>query len=440
LEFAAWIFLIPREGGGLFSHNWKKGFQRSRGRASRGAVFSLTNYNIPSIRIGREENPCIFEENYDNENSKLFVFNEGRKEKGMKNFVFICLAGFFLIGCAADQSMNKGPEKVIAQRETPKIIEAKDNALLERLNALEKSISVLRDEVASLKYRLENIQTRPSIATYKLPQEVFLCGERFPLEDRNVWENLDREFLLALSNEVQVLLWMKRARRYFPWIEKRLKEMGLPDDLKYVTITESGLRPEAVSSSGAAGIWQFIPSTGEKYGMRKNRTLDERFDFYKATDAALSYLRNLYEEFRSWTLAMAAYNAGENKVRREIEFQKTRDYFYLDLSLETERYIYKIAVAKMILSDPRKYGYRLEKNELYDPLQVERIQIELVQPLPMIEVAKAMGFFYKEIKELNPHFFEEAIPPGIHFLNLPPGTSEKFWTFFSAWKKESQGK
>jgi hypothetical protein len=233
---------------------------------------------------------------------------------------------------------------------------------------------------------------------------------------------------------------MKRARRYFPWIEKRLKEMGLPDDLKYVTITESGLRPEAVSPSGAAGIWQFIPSTGERYGMRKNRSLDERFDFYKATDAALSYLRNLYEEFRSWTLSMAAYNGGENKVRREIELQKTRNYFYLDLSLETERYLYKIAVAKIILSDPRRYGYRLEEKELYDPLQVERVQIEIVQPLPIIEIAKATGFFYKEIKELNPHFFEEAIPPGIHFLNLPPGTSEKFLAFFSVWKKETQGK
>ena len=127
-------------------------------------------------------------------------------------------------------------------------------------------------------------QTRPSLTTYKLPKEVSLCGERFPLEDRNVWENLDREFLLALSNEAQVLLWMKRARRYFPSIEKRLKEMGLPDDLKYVTITESSLRPEAVSSSGAAGIWQFIPSTGERYGMRKNRSIDERFDFFKATE------------------------------------------------------------------------------------------------------------------------------------------------------------
>jgi hypothetical protein len=284
------------------------------------------------------------------------------------------------------------------------------------------------------------MQARSPLAAFKPPKEVSLCGERFPLEDRNIWENLDREFLLALSNEAQVLLWMKRARRYFPLIERKLKEMGLPNDLKYLTITESSLRPEAVSPSGAAGIWQFIPSTGEKYGMKKNRSVDERFDFFKATEGALSYLRSLYEEFKSWTLSMAAYNAGENKVRKEIDLQKTMNYFYLDLPLETERYVYKIAVAKIILSDPGRYGYTLEEKELYPPLQQERVQIELAQPLPIMEVASAIGSFYKEIKEMNPHLSEETIPPGTHFLNLPPGTSEKFWVFFSAWKKETEKK
>jgi soluble lytic murein transglycosylase-like protein len=350
--------------------------------------------------------------------------------------IYVFLVITFLMGCATSQSVQKGPEKVILQNEASE----KCETLLEKVKELEQSILALRSEVANLQNRLNNIQTRPSLTTYKLPKEVSLCGERFPLEDRNVWENLDREFLLALSNEAQVLLWMKRTRRYFPVIEKRLKEMGLPDDLKYVTITESSLRPEAVSSSGAGGIWQFIPSTGEKYGMRKNRSIDERFDFFKATEGALSYLRSLYEEFRSWTLSMAAYNAGENRVRKEIDLQKTRNYFYLDLPLETERYVYKIAVAKIILSDPGRYGYFLGEKEVYDPLQVERVHIELIKPLPIMEVAKAIGFFYKDIKEMNPQLFEEAIPPGTHSLNLPPGTSEKFWAFFSAWKKQTEGR
>ena len=377
---------------------------------------------------------------------------------------------FSLIGCAIDRSAKREPEKVIVQAESSEKadslveklrtlehsisslrselekLEALQNSLIilrsevERLSALETSNTTLRSEVASLEGRLRSIHTRPPLSSYRLPQEVSLCGERVPLEDRNVWENLDREFLVTLDSEAQVLLWMKRARRYFPYIEKRLKEIGLPDDLKYVAITESSLRPYAVSSSGASGIWQFIASTGEKYGMRRNRVIDERFDFFKATEGALTYLKSLYEEFKSWTLAMAAYNAGENRVRKEIDLQKTKDYFYLDLPMETERYVYKIAVAKVILSEPEKYGFHLEKNEFYDLLQVERVSIELTQPLPIIDVARAVGFFYKEIKEMNPQLSEETIPPGTHVLNLPPGTSERFWDFFFAWKKELESK
>jgi len=336
------------------------------------------------------------------------------------------------MGCATDWFTKREPERVIVQVESLD----KNEAWVEKLRTLELSISKLRSEVADLKYRLGNFQSRPSLSTYKLPKEMFLCGERIPTENRDVWENLDREFLLLLGNETQVLLWMKRAKRYFPHIEKRLREIGLPDDLKFVTIIESGLRPYAVSPSGASGIWQFMPTTGEKYEMRKNRVIDERLDFFKATEGALTYLKTLYEGFRSWSLALAAYNAGENRVRKEIELQRTRDYFYLDLPLETERYVYKIAVAKLILSDPGKYGVYSDDKEFYDPLHVERVQIELTQPLPIIDVAHAIGFYYKEIKELNPHFSEEAIPPGIHFLNLPPGTSGTFWVFFSTRKKE----
>jgi hypothetical protein len=353
-----------------------------------------------------------------------------------KSISLIVLNVIFLFGCVLNRPITKEPEKRVVQVESPE----KQDALVWKLKSLEQSVSRLQSEVKILENQLKQTKERPPLTTYKLPKEVFLCGERIPVENKNVWENLDREFLLILSNDVQVLLWMKRARRYFPHIEKRLRDLSLPDDLKYVTVAESGLRPYAVSPSGAGGIWQFIPATGEKYEMRKNRIVDERFDFFKATEGALAYLKALYEEFRSWALSLAAYNVGENRVRKEIELQGTRDYYFLDLPLETERYVYKIAVAKMILSETEKYGFHLDEKELYDPLQVERVQIELTQPLPIIEVSRAVGCFYKDIKELNPHFSEEAIPPGIQFVNLPPGTSVPFWSFFSAWKTEIEGK
>ena len=358
--------------------------------------------------------------------------------KHQKIVGFVLLISFLAPGCAIDRSSRKEsePQKMIIERESPE----KYEALAERTKNLEESISKLRSEIVFLEKHFRNIQARPPLSSYKLPKEVTLCGERIPLEDRNIWENLDREFIVAMDSHAQILLWMKRARRYFPHIEKRLKELSLPDDLKYVAITESSLRPHAVSSSGAAGVWQFIPSTGEKYGMRRSKVIDERFDFFNATEGALTYLKNLHQEFGNWALAMAAYNAGENRIRREIEFQKAKNYFYLDLHMETERYVYKIAVAKIILSDPAKYGFHLEDREVYGLLQMERVQIELKQPLPLMEVARAIGFYYKEIKEMNLHFPEETIPAGTQFLNLPPGTSERFWIFFNHWKKELEGK
>lgn len=353
----------------------------------------------------------------------------------IKCVTLIFLSSIFLFGCVLDRPVTKGPENSPVQVD----VSERENALAGQLRCLEQSVSRLRSEVKNLESHLREMKVRPPLTTYKLPKEVFLCGERIPMENKAVWENLDREFLLALNNEAQVLLWMKRARRYFPHIEKRLRDLSLPDDLKYVAIVESGLRPYAVSPSGAGGIWQFIPATGEKYEMRKNRAVDERFDFFRATEGALTYLKALYEEFRSWALSLAAYNTGENRVRKETELQGTRDYYFLYLPLETERYVYKIAVAKMILSETEKYGFHLDEKEFYEPLQVERVQIELTEPLPIIEISKALGYFYKEIKELNPHLSEETIPPGIQFLNLPPGSSVSFWTFFSAWVREKEG-
>ena len=339
----------------------------------------------------------------------------------------ICLS---LAACAMGQPVQQGSAGASAQT----------NPQETSLSALRSEVEKLKGEIAALKAQLRSLPARPPITFFKLPPEVFLCGERVPTEDRAVWENLDREFLLALNSEAQVLLWMKRGRRYFPAIEKRLKEMGLPDDLKYVTISESSLRPSALSSSGAAGIWQFIPSTGEKFGMRKSKGFDERFDFLKATEGALSYLKGLQGEFGSWALAMAAYNAGENRIRREIDAQKVSDYYRLALPAETERYVYKVAVAKIILSSPERYGFRLEESEFYHPLRSDRVQIELTQPLPLVEVGKAIGVYYKVIKEMNPHFSEEYVPAGIQYLNLPPGTSERFWTFYSGWKKAPEPK
>jgi hypothetical protein len=381
----------------------------------------------------------------------------------MKRLGFILsllVIGIYLTGCVSSRSTTRETAQIVLREEAAD----KDDRRSEEMNSLKNSVALLRSDIDNLRKemqrlkdlelsfhrvgsemialedRFRKISIRPPLTAHRLPGEVFLCGERIPLEAKGIRENLEREFLLSLGNEAAVLLWIKRARRYFPHIEKTLKAMDLPDDLKYLTITESSLWPYAVSSSAAAGIWQFIPSTGEKYGMRKNKEVDERFDFFEATEGGLAYLKSLYEEFRNWALAMAAYNSGENRVRKEIQLQGVRDYYFLDLPLQTERYVYKIAVAKIILSDPKKYGFHLDEKDLYDPLEADRIQLELTQALPVIEIAAALGVYYKDIKELNLHLSGDAVPPGIHYLNLPPGTSQRFWIFFSMWKKGLEGR
>ena len=124
------------------------------------------------------------------------------------------------------------------------------------------------------------------------------------------------------------------------------------------------------------GFWQFIESTGRKYGLRVDSEKDERRNLFSSTDAAIAYLRELRDMFGSWTLAVAAYNMGENGLRNDISQQNTRDYYRLYLPLETQRYVFRILTAKLILRNPERYGFRLEPEDIYPPIAFERIALE----------------------------------------------------------------
>ena len=166
-------------------------------------------------------------------------------------------------------------------------------------------------------------------------------------------------------------MWLKRGARYFPYITRQLKEAGMPEDLKYLAVAESALLRGVRSPAGAVGAWQFMPFTARRYGLRVDRWIDERRNFGKSTVAALAYLRELHDEFGSWTLAMAAYNCGETRVRKTIEEQGRRNYYELHLPRETMRYIFRIISAKIILQNPKKYGYDLPPERLYGPVPAE---------------------------------------------------------------------
>ena len=167
----------------------------------------------------------------------------------------------------------------------------------------------------------------PLMESIQFKKTIEFCGVKIPIEDQDVKERLEKEMLLALWDRAQVILWIKRSARYFPHVEKILKQHGLPLDLKYVPLIESALRPHAGSSKDAMGYWQFLRSTGIKYGLRIDSQVDERRNVFKSTHAACKYLKDLEKQFGSYLLALSAYNMGEYGLNREIEVQENNDFF-----------------------------------------------------------------------------------------------------------------
>jgi len=273
-------------------------------------------------------------------------------------------------------------------------------------------------------------------AVYTFPKNLTLCGGKVPLHVSHVWESMDREFTIAVYNRGQVILWIKRGNRYFPFIEKQLRLWGMPDDIKYLVVAESDLLTHAYSSKEAGGPWQFIPGTARRFGLRQGGLFDDRLNFEKATEAALTYLQNLYTRFGSWTLAMAAYNCGEQRIEKEIGEQGETNYYRLNLPLETERYIFRILACKVIMSDPKKYGFYLSEDQLYPPEEVDVLEVDFPRPMHMRVAAQACGSYFKIIKELNPEIQSNYFPAGKYSIRLPRDTKVLFLKSYAEWARE----
>jgi hypothetical protein len=252
------------------------------------------------------------------------------------------------------------------------------------------------------------------------------CDEEVPLKNQEILERFEKALMLALWNRAQVILWLKRSTRYLPYIEKMLKESGLPDDLKFVAIAESALRPHAGSGKGAIGFWQIMAGTGRKYGLKINRRVDERRNIFASTNAMIPYFKDLYKVFGNWTLATAAFNRGENGVMKEVLSQRTKDFYRLYLPLETQQYIMRIVAIKMIFLDPEKFGFRLMKEDYYPPHSFDTVEFECTREMPIQIVARAANTDFKDIKSLNPEIRGHYLAKGKHRLMIPKGGSEGF--------------
>jgi len=257
-------------------------------------------------------------------------------------------------------------------------------------------------------------------------KDIEFCGIKIPLQDQDVKERFEKEMLLILWERPQVILWIKRAARFFPHVEKILKEYGLPQDLKYVPLIESALRPHAGSSKDAIGFWQFLGSTGRNYGLRVDSQVDERRNIFKSTHAACKYLKAMNEQFGSYLLAVSAYNMGEYGLEREIQIQDNNDFFTLYLPLETQRYAFRLFCAKLIYENPESYGFFFKKSDLYPVFSFDTVHIKLDFQIPISVIAKAAQVPFKTIKDYNPELRGYYLGKGDFSILIPKGTAKIF--------------
>lgn len=204
--------------------------------------------------------------------------------------------------------------------------------------------------------------------------------------------------------------WLERSHRYLPSMQEALLSRGLPQDLAYVAMIESGFSAQAVSSANAVGYWQFIKPTASRYGLRMEWWLDERREYLRSTHAAASYLGDLYRQFKSWYLTAAAYNMGEGRMRRLIEQHRSQDYWILarkkNFPTETEEYIPKLLAAMLIAKAPGLYGFR-NINPMA-PISYEPVFAP--GGTDLAELGSFLGLGKGQLSKMNPHLVHGFVP------------------------------
>jgi len=228
--------------------------------------------------------------------------------------------------------------------------------------------------------------------------------------------------------------WLTKASRYLPYVQAELQRDGLPQDLAFIVMIESGFEPNAKSSANAVGPWQFIESTGKRYGLKVTDWLDERRDLKKSTLAAIHYLRDLHNEFGSWYLVAASYNMGETGLRRQIKRYGTVDYWALTrlgaLPTETTDYVPKVLAAMMIAKSPGLYGF--DNVTKLAPLEYEVVSVPGGTRLS--DLADHMGVTHKCLNDLNAELVQGVVPHDIehHAIRVPKGAVAEVAEFVDA--------
>ncbi len=249
------------------------------------------------------------------------------------------------------------------------------------------------------------------------------ADEQLPLDNFDVKERLERELTVNTYWHSSTVLNLKRAGRYFPMFEQIFAEEGVPDDCKYIAVAESNLM-NVSSPAGARGLWQFMKGAAQEYGLEVNKEVDERYHLEKATRAACKYLKRLKNKFGSWTMAAAAYNVGATKLKREAEIQRSNNYYDLNLNEETGRYIFRIVAIKELVNHPLQFGYQIDKEDYYAPLDDFSIVTVEKSIENLGDFAKKYGISYRMLKVYNPWLRSDKLTNKKHktyYIKIPKG-------------------
>lgn len=296
----------------------------------------------------------------------------------------------------------------------------------EKNEPIKKSENILKNDVGTVKVEYLTQEDEDDISTLLEPEQF----QDFDIPI--VFNDAVKYYIHWFSTEKRKVFsnWLKRSRHYVPIIREILKDQGMPEDLVYLAMIESGFNPKAYSHAKASGPWQFIYATGGRYGLKVNYWIDERRDPEKSTVAAAKYLRDLFNQFGCWYLAAAGYNAGEKRVERAIEKHNTNDFWELSnynaLPKETRAYIPQLIAAAVIAKDPEKYGFG---SITYDaPIRFEFVRVPRGTPLSVI--AKSASMDLADLRSINPEILKGITPPNMddYKIKLPQGINVHAFT------------
>lgn len=235
-----------------------------------------------------------------------------------------------------------------------------------------------------------------------VPKMIVFAGDTIRFDRQDIYERMDRELISFTYMHTNSTLMLKRSKRIFAKVVPILRANGVPEDLKYLMAIESNFDPKALSSAGAAGLWQFTKSTAKEYGLEVSSEVDERYHIEKETVAACKYLLKAYDKYGDWMTVAASYNGGQNGISKRIENQRQRKAMDLWLVEETSRYMFRILTAKMFFEDPASFGFYVREKDKY-PVEPKPKEIVSVSgPIEnLVDFAGEHGIRYATLKGAN---------------------------------------